>query len=137
MSEKMKSRIPSGLPALGACSLIVVFAVLSVAVFAVLSIATVRADIRLADESREAALAYYRADARCEEILARLRPGELPDGVTFENGICKYSVPITASQALFVEVAIDGEDYRIISWKTASVGEWVPDDELTVWDGNK
>lgn len=69
-------------PAVGGISLLVAFAVLCLTIFALLSLTTVRADVRLADASADAVTEYYAADCQAQEILARLRNGEVPDSVT-------------------------------------------------------
>ena len=79
----------------GAASLLTVFAVLCLAVFAMLSLATVKANERLGDAAEHAVTAYYEADCRAEEILAHLRCGEIPSGVTEWDGRFFYSCPIS------------------------------------------
>lgn len=128
-------------PALGGSSLLVVFAVLALTVFALLSLSTVRADARLGDAAAEAVRDYYAADCQAQEILARLRNGEKPEGVTFEGSgllYASYSVPISDTQELQVRVClkgISGADCTIERWQAVPVGEWSPDDSLNVWDG--
>ena len=58
-------------PAVGAVSLLVVFAVLCLTVFALLSLTTVQADVRLADAAAEAVTNYYAA--RSEEHTSELQ----------------------------------------------------------------
>ena len=72
-------------PVVGGSSLLVIFAVLCLTVFALLSLSTVRADVRLSEASAQAVSGYYQADCQAEAILARLRSGELPPGVTAEG----------------------------------------------------
>ena len=68
----------SGPAAVGGSSLLVIFAVLCLVIFALLSLSTVRADGRLSQASADAVKAYYKADCRAEEIVARLRPARSP-----------------------------------------------------------
>ena len=70
MAKREKSTFSP--PALGGSSLLTVFAVLCLTVFALLSLSTVRADLRLAQHSRQAVQDYYAADARAQEILASI-----------------------------------------------------------------
>ena len=131
-------------PALGGSSLLVAFAVLALTVFALLSLSTVRADVRLGDAAAEAVSAYYEADCKAQEILARLRNGETPveakahpeDSWTLMTRYT-YTVPISGTQELQVEVLVDGADgsYSVLRWQSVPVGEWTPDDGLTVWNG--
>ena len=81
-------------PAVGGVSLLVVFAVLCLTIFDLLGLATVQADRRLADASAKAVADYYAADSEAQEILARLRTGEMPAGVAESNGIYSYTCGI-------------------------------------------
>ena len=68
--------------------------------------------------------------------LARLRGGEMPEGVTSMGGnLYAYSCPVSDRQQLEVEVEVDGTAYRILRWQTVPTGEWESDDSLEVWDG--
>lgn len=134
-------------PAVGGVSLLVVFAVLCLTVFALLALATVQADARLADASAQAVADYYAADCRAQEILARLRLGERPEGVEIldqaEEGAytARYAVPISDTQELQVEVELTGEQgargarWRVIRWQAVPSAAWEGDETLEVWDG--
>lgn len=131
MAEKQRSAPPM----VGASSLLVIFAVLCLTVFALLSVSTVRADQRLSDNAAEAVEEYYAADCAAEEILARLRAGERPEGVREENGVYTYACTISDTQTLVVEVAVDGAQYSILRWQAVSTADWKADDTLPVWSG--
>lgn len=129
-------------PAVGGISLLVVFAVLCLTVFALLSLTTVQADGRLADASARAVEDYYAADCAAQEILARLRNGEVPMEATshledsWHTGTrYTYTVPISDTQELDVEVLVDGEDYEILRWQAQYTGEWEVVEDLDLWDG--
>ena len=122
-------------PAVGGSSLLVIFAVLCLTVFALLCLSTVQAGQRLSNASAEAVEAYYRADVRAEEILARLRCGEAPEGVTVQGDCYTYECPISEARTLQVEVRLDGEEYTVLRWQAVSTVEWETDDSLLVWDG--
>ena len=124
-------------PAVGASSLLVIFAVLCLTVFALLSIATVRADGRLAEQTRAAVTGYYAADCRAEAVLAQLRAGEMPDGVTRQDNVYTYSCPISQTQALMVQVKMQGTSYEILRWQAVSTVDWQADDRLPVWTGQE
>ena len=133
MSEKRTFSPPV---VVGAVSLLTIFAVLGLTVFALLSLSTVQADERLSDKSFAAVAGYYAADCAAEEILAQLRAGEVPEGVTaYGGGLYRYGCPISDTQTLAVEVAVEDTDYTIIRWQARSTAEWVADDSLPVWDG--
>ena len=91
-------------PMVGGSSLLVIFAVLCLTVFALLGLSTVQADKRLADISVQAVSDYYSADTRAEEILARLRDGQMPEGVIKTGDIYSYSCTVSPTQSLLVEV---------------------------------
>lgn len=122
-------------PAVGASSLLVIFAVLCLTVFALLSISTVRADGRLGNKVETAITSYYQADCQAEEILAQLRSGEIPAGVTLENGIYTYTCPISDTQVLAVQVALEDDTYQILRWQALSTVRWEADDRIPVWSG--
>lgn len=122
-------------PAVGGSSLLVIFAVLCLTVFALLGLSTVQAGQRLSNASAEAVESYYQADARAEEILARLRCGEMPEGVTVWDDRYAYECPISETRSLQVEVRMNGEEYTVLRWQAVSTVEWETDDNLLVWDG--
>lgn len=135
MAERERERFSP--PAVGASSLLVIFAVLCLTVFALLSLSTVRADVRLADASARAVSDYYAADCAAQEILARLRAGETPVGVTQADGVYFYTCPISDSQELEVAVAVapDGADWTVLRWQAVPAGDWAADEGLDLWDG--
>lgn len=134
----MRTRKKSGIavPVVGGSSLLVIFAALSLTVLAMLSLSTARSGAELSRVSAEGTAAYYAADAQAEEILARLRGGETVEGVTSADGeTFAYEVPISQTQALSVCVRMADGTWEILRWKTVYTGEWVPDEEIEVWDG--
>jgi len=122
-------------PAVGGSSLLVIFAVLCLTVFALLCLSTVQAGQRLSNASAEAVEAYYRADAAAEAVLARLRCGEMPEGVAVRGDHYAYECPISETRSLQVEVRLNGEEYTVLRWQAVSTVEWETDDSLLVWDG--
>lgn len=122
-------------PAVGGISLLVAFAVLCLTVFALLSLTTVQADGRLADASAQAVEDYYAADCAAQEVLSRLRQGELPDNVQVDGDLYSYACPITDTQELQVEVRLEGEGWTVLRWQSARSGDWELEEELELWDG--
>lgn len=120
-------------PALGGSSLLVVFAVLSLTVFALLSLSTVRADRRLGERSAQAVTQYYAADAQAQEILARLRSGETPEGVTRDGDEYVYGCPVSENETL--QVRVDPDGWRVLRWQVEYTGDWEPDQTMEVWNG--
>ena len=132
----MREKPKGGIPPIGVSSLMVIFAVLCLTVFALLSVSTVRADARLQQQAAEAVTGWYEADCAAEEILARLRCGEVPAGVTEHDGVFTYACPISDTQTLAVAVTVDGDDYNILRWQAVSAVDWQAGDQLPVWQGS-
>ena len=123
-------------PVVGGSSLLVIFAVLCLTVLAMLSLSTARSSAELSRASADAAAAYYEADAQAEEILARLRGGETPEGVTSGgDSTYQYEVPISQTQALSVCVRAAEDGWTVLRWKAVSTAQWTPDESIEVWDG--
>ncbi|SFQ36167.1 hypothetical protein SAMN02910358_01765 [Lachnospiraceae bacterium XBB1006] len=117
----------------GGSSLLVIFAVLTLTVFALLGLATVRADVRMADENRKAIGQYYEADQKAENILSKIRQGKVPSEVQEKKHVYAYSVPVSRTQVLSVVVKVDGDAYQIFQWKEINSKEWNPDKFIKVW----
>lgn len=132
-NKQSECRLP--LPAIGGSSLLVIFSVLCLTVFALLSLSTVQADGRLGDAAVQTVSDYYQADCQAESILARLRLGQLPEGVTADGSTYTYSCPISDTQALAVTVRLEGANYTILRWQAEPTADWQPDTGLTLWDG--
>ena len=123
-------------PIVGGSSLLVIFAVLCLTVFALLSLSTVQADRRLAETSAASVQAYYAADCRAEEILAQLRNGQQPDGVSGEENEYWYACPISDTQSLQVRVRLEGSEWTVLQWQAVSTVSWEADQGLDLWDGS-
>lgn len=131
----MKDKATITPPVVGASSLLVIFAVLCLTIFALLSISTVQADGRLSDHAANAVTGYYEADAQAEMILAKIRAGEIPDGVSQEGDRYTYTCEISDTQVLDVQVQVAGSDYTVLRWQVISNVSWQADDRRPVWDG--
>ena len=132
MTEK-RTHLPS-VP--GASSMLVIFSALALTVFAVLSVSAASAEQKMAEKTVSSIESYYAADCEAERILAEIRQGNLPEGVTEEEGIYSYCCPISERKSLSVSVASDGEVFRILRWQVVADGSWQHDRHLDVWDGN-
>ena len=122
-------------PAVGGSSLLVIFAVLCLTVFALLGMSTVQAGGRLSQATAQAVSDYYAADRQAEEIFARLRAGDRPEGVTETDGVYSYACPISENQQLYVELQRSQDRWQVLCWQAQSTAEWETDDSLHVWDG--
>ena len=107
-----KSRLSP--PAIGGSSLLVIFAVLCLTVFCLLGLSTVQAEKRLADASAQAVVDYYEADSEAEMIFARIRNGELPQGVIKNGNVYEYQCQISQAQTLEVEIKREKEEWIIL-----------------------
>ena len=123
----------SRFPGIGGSSLLIMFAVLCLTVFSLLALSTVKANQRLSDISTKAISDYYAADCKAEEIFARLRQGEMPDGVSETDGIWRYTCTISDTQTLVVE--IQRSDWKVLRWQAVSTAQWEADEHLELWDG--
>ena len=123
------------LTSVGGSSILTIFGVLMLIVFALLSLSTARADRNLADRTWQAKEAYYKADREAEEILGRLRAGEVPEGVTKKGKQYSYECSIDDNQQLQVVVEISGNDYQIKQWKKVYTGDWQGDNSIEVFGG--
>ncbi len=131
----MNKKTSFSFPGVGLSSLLVIFAVLCLAVFSLLAISTAKADDRLSVQSRDSILAYYRAELEADTLIAQLRNGEIPQEIISNDGVYAFRCPISDTQALEVEVRLDGESYQILRWQSVSVTDWQTDDKLPVWNG--
>jgi len=121
----------------GGSSILTIFAVLCLIVFALLSLSTAKANDTLAEKSMTAITNFYKADLQAEEILAQIRSGECPEGVTKKGSIYSYACSIDNNQELQVKVVVEEDSYKILEWKKEYVGEWKLNDSLDVWDGTE
>ncbi len=131
----MKQKASFSPPAVGVSSLLVMFAVLCLTVFALLSVSTVSADVQLGERSRSAITGYYQADCQAEAVLARLRAGEIPHGVTADGTQYSYLCKISDTRALAVTVRLEGTAYTILRWQVISTVQWQADNKIPVWAG--
>ncbi len=55
-----------------------------------------------------------------------------------DRSIYSYSCPIDENQELQIRIRLTGptpDDYEIVDWKKAYIGEWTPDDSIEVFSG--
>ena len=131
----MDKRRRFSFPVVGGTSLLVIFAVLCLTVFALLSVGTVQAGRRLSDASAQAVSDFYAADLKAEQVFAKLRAGEIPEGVTEENGVFRYACEISDTQMLCVAMQKSEDGWSVLQWQAVSSVRWQEDDSMPVWDG--
>ncbi len=124
-------------PAVGGASLLVVFAVLCMTVFALLSLSTVRANRRLTQAYVQSVKDYYAADCEAQSVLARLRAGEQPDGVTKNGDVYSYACAVSDSCVLEAEVRIHEGECTILRWQTVPSQTWEASMDMELWPGSE
>ncbi len=145
----MGSKQQAPLIHIGASSLLVVFLVLCLVIFAALSLTSAQNDAAYSGRAADRRTAFYTACNQAEQLLdeidSRLEAqgpeADLSDlGVTAEDGLLNFSVPLNDTQAIAVmlELTADGPHYyeirayRIVS--TVSQGEAEPLPLMTIGD---
>lgn len=131
----MKGKLRFSPLAVGGASLLVSIFVLCLTVFALLSLTSAQTEQRLSRRAVQTVTDYYQADAWAEELLARLKNGEIPPEITEIDGIYTYSCPISQHQTLFVAVQPAGEDWRILQWQVQAHLPEGEEEPVELWDG--
>lgn len=119
----------------GGNSILTIFAVLCFIIFALLSLSTSKADSMLAQKSTDAVKKYYEADTRAEKILAKIRQGNVPDGVVKKGNNYSYTCPLDDTQQISVQIEKRGSEYIVKKWKKEYNGKWKADESIKVWEG--
>lgn len=130
----MKKQETSAPVAIGGCSLLVIFGVLCLNVLALLSLNTAMAEKRMADSSIQSVTAWYEADLTAQRIFAELRIGKNLSHVTFHEGTHSFSVPISQSQTLEVELKQEADRWTVLRWQAVAHPEEI-NETLPVWQG--
>ena len=119
----MKQRNSFRPPVIGASSLLIIFAVLCLTMFTLLALSTAKANSRLSDASIRAVSNYYEADHQAEAIFSQLRdPSQpLPEGVSVEDSVFRYTVAISDTQILLVEVQNTNDTWTVLTWQAVSI----------------
>lgn len=130
----MKKKSIGSTPAIGASSLLVIFAVLCLTVFALLSLSTVLAEQRISQSAAQSVSDWYSADLQAQEVFASLRRGEVPAGVEQTDHIYRYTVPISGTRFLEVAVKEEQTGWVVLRWQTVAQPEEI-NETLPVWQG--
>ena len=131
----MNKRKPFSPGVPGASSLLVIFAVLCLLVLAMLSLRSVQVQQRLSQAAAQATSDYYRADLQAQAIFARLRQGEIPEGVERDGDVYRFCCPISQNQTLHAALRRSGENWTVLRWQAVATS---PEANafLPVWDGS-
>ena len=118
----------------GGGTMLAAFGVLCLVVLAMLGITTVQSDRRQADASVQSVADFYTADRLAQNIYARLKLGEVPEGVEVDGDIYRYSCPVSDSQVLEVEVQKREDGWEVLRWQAVNTAEY-GEETLPVWGG--
>lgn len=142
---------------IGSSSLILIFIVLCLATFGLLSLGNARGDELLSVRNAAAVKEYYLADGLGEEFvrtvdeaLARAEAGsqeavkeqvleKLGDYYQKDLEAFVTEIPMSAGQALRIELGIDWEErtIQVNSWRVYIREEYEIDQSVRVWDGGE
>jgi bacillopeptidase F (M6 metalloprotease family) len=123
---------------IGSASILLLFAVLSLTVLAALSLLSANSQMRLARRSADVVTSYYAADTLATEIYGDVIAGDLSRvKVVDADGITNYNYTIRIDDSQSLDVSLTGADgaVTVSRWKIIESGEWTPDDDILVWDG--
>ena len=73
---------------------------------------------------------------QAEAVLACLRSGQMPQGVTADGDGYTYTCPISDTQALEVRVRLEGDDWTVLRWQAVSTAQWEAEESLDLWSGD-
>lgn len=118
----------------GGGTLLATFGILCLVVLAMLAVTTVQSDRRQSDDSVQSVADFYAADRQAQNIFARLKLGEVPEGVEVDGDIYRYSCIVSDTQHLEVELQKTEEDWEILRWQSVTTAEY-GEETLPVWDG--
>lgn len=120
---------------IGTSSLLTAFGVLCITVFALLSLSTVQAERRLSESAWQTVAGYYEADLEAQKILAKLRSGQVIEGVQQQGEYYVYQCGISQNQHLAVTVACQEESYSILCWQVVYDGAPAEETPANLWTG--
>lgn len=118
----------------GGGTLLAAFGILCLVVLAMLAITSVQSDRLQSDASVQSVADFYAADRQAQNIYARLKLGEIPEGVEVAGDIYRYSCIVSDTQHLEVELQKTGEGWEILRWQAVTTAEY-EEETLPVWDG--
>ncbi len=144
--QKMETGHGTGV---GMASVLMIVIVLALTSFGILALVSARADAAMSRRTEEFMAAYYAAEGRMAEQLAKTDAGLCAGTVQFSaDGLLELSEEVREGQMLRAvlrrpnETGSDGETdqimrYEIVRYGLVNTGEWNPEEEINVWDGGK
>ena len=131
----------------GSASIVLVFAVICLTVFSLITFIVASNDKALVDAEVRRITAYYKADTEAEYILSELLAADtLPSSIRGVDIMTQFSeelgiettyffCPVSDIAALYVDLALRGDSFDILSWRMWNTDEWEFDDSINVWSG--
>ena len=131
----------------GSASIMLVFAVLCLTIFSLITYVVAGNDKALVDARVNLVRGYYNADHKAEVIIDNILSADtIPDevgGVEINRGwdeelgleTTYFSYPVADTKALFVNIAIIDNSFKILAWKMYDTDDWAYDGSLNLWTG--
>jgi len=131
----------------GSASIVLVFAVLCLTVFSLITFVVSGNERALVDSKVSLVTGYYVADALAEQIVADILTSDtIPSS---SHGVNIYTrmdeqlgietiyffCYISDIKALYVNLALRGDSFDILSWRMYDTDEWEFDNSINVWLG--
>ena len=132
----------------GSASVILVFAILCLTVFSLITFVVAVNEKNLVEVQTDLVTGYYEADALAELILAdiltadtvpaTIRGVNIYTGWDDELGVetTYYFCHISDIKALYVNLAVSGGSFDILSWRMYDTDSWEYDGSLNLWTGD-
>jgi len=132
----------------GSASVILVFAILCLTVFSLITFVVALNEKNLVEVQTDLVTGYYEADALAELILAdiltadtvpaTIRGVNIYTGWDDELGVetTYYFCHISDIKALYVNLAVSGGSFDILSWRMYDTDSWEYDGSLNLWTGD-
>jgi len=130
----------------GSASIVLVFAVLCLSVFSLITFVIAGNSKTLSETEARLVTGYYEADALAERIIHEIIKAEItPESVmgidivsewAWEQDayLIRFLCPISGGERyLHVQIALNFDNYEILSWRMRNDSEWTTDDGLNVW----
>ena len=132
----------------GSASVILVFAILCLTVFSLITFVVALNEKNLVEVQTDLVTGYYEADSLAELILADILTADtIPEtirGVSIYTGwddelgveTTYYFCQISDIKALYVNLAVSGGSFDILSWRMYDTDNWEYDGSLNLWTGD-
>lgn len=126
----------------GMASILLIVMVLAFTTFGVLSLVSAMTDVRMSRKAWGTAAAYYQAEGRLQEQLAKLDADLLAGRAEIpEQGLWELKEDVQEVQQLLLIVEHrDGTEqeegrYRVLWQRLVNTVEWNPEPGIDIWDG--